>query len=212
MRRPQKETCLEKLLPPVNTQVLTETSEFGGAPMPDDEPETNDEPERLEALRRYGAFGLLRSAVFDDIAKLAAFICRTPVSMISLLDSNRQWFLAKTGLNSCEMSREASFCAHALVGPEMLIVGDAQVDARFSRNPLVTGEPFVRFYAGAPLMTSDGYALGTLCVVDHVPRFLAPEQREALRSLSHLAMSQMECSRLKRELRDLKQSAALPAT
>ena len=171
----------------------------------------DDEPERLEALRRYGAFGLLRSAVFDDIARLAAFICRTPVSMISLLDSNRQWFLAKTGLNSCETSREVSFFAHALVGPEMLIVEDALLDARFSRNPLVTGEPFVRFYAGAPLLTANGYALGTLCVVDYVPRFLAPEQREALRSLSHLAMGQLECSRVKRELHSLQQSSGFPS-
>ncbi len=171
-----------------------------------------DEPERLEALRRYGAFGMLRSSVFDDIARLAAFICRTPVSMISLLDSNRQWFLATTGLRSCETSREVSFCAHALVGPEMLVVEDTQLDARFCRNPLVTGEPFVRFYAGAPLLTADGYALGTLCVVDYVPRSLSSEQREALRSLSHLAMGQLECSRLKREMRDLKQSSALPPT
>jgi len=169
-------------------------------------PIPSEEVERLEALRRYGAFGLLRSVVFDDIARLAAFICRTPVSMISLLDSNRQWFLAKTGINSCETSREVSFCAHALVGPEMLIVEDTHLDARFFRNPLVTGEPFVRFYAGAPLLTTDGYALGTLCVVDYVPRALAPEQREALRSLSHLVIAQLECSRLKREVRDLRQS------
>jgi len=169
-------------------------------------PSSGVEAERLEALRRYGAFGLLRSVVFDDIARLAAFICRTPVSMISLVDSNRQWFLAKTGMDACETSREVSFCAHALVGPEMLIVEDTHLDARFFRNPLVTGEPFVRFYAGAPLLTTDGYALGTLCVVDYVPRTLASEQREALRSLSHLVMGQLEGSRLKREMRDLKQS------
>ena len=168
-----------------------------------------DESERLEALRRYGAFGLLRSAVFDDIARLAAFICRTPLSMISLIDSNRQWFLAKTGISSCETSREASFCAYALVGTEMLIVEDTQLDARFSRNVMVTGEPFIRFYAGAPLLTADGYALGTLCVIDYVPRILVPEQTDALRSLSHLVMTQLESSRLKREMRVLKQSLTL---
>ena len=172
-------------------------------------PIPSDEPERLEALRRYGAFGLLRSTVFDDIARLASFICRTPMSMISLIDSNRQWFLAKSGIDSCETSREASFCAHALVGTEMLIVEDTQADARFSRNVLVTGEPFIRFYAGAPLLTTDGYALGTLCVIDHVPRTLVPEQMEALRSLSRLVMTQLESSRLKREMRILKQSVTL---
>ena len=169
----------------------------------------SEEPERLEALRRYEAFGLLRSEVFDDIARLAAFICRTPHSMISLVDSNRQWFLAKTGIRSCETSREVSFCAHALVGNEMMIVEDARLDARFSRNPLVTGEPFIRFYAGAPLLTTDGYGLGTLCVVDYVPRVLTPEQRDSLRSLSHLVMTQLEASRLKREMRVLKQSLFL---
>ena len=172
-------------------------------------PISADEPERLEALRRYEAFGLMRSAVFDDIARLAAFICRTPLSMISLVDSNRQWFLAKTGISSCETSREVSFCAHALVGTEMLIVEDARLDARFSRNALVTGEPFIRFYAGAPLLTPDGYVLGTLCVVDYVPRVLTLEQTDALRSFSRLVMTQMESSRLKRELRVLKQSLTL---
>ena len=183
----------------------------GSAPLPDDTPPLpGDEPERLDALRRYGVFGLLRSAAFDDIARLAAFICQTPASMISLIDSSRQWFLAQSGIESCGTSREVSFCAHALVGNEMLIVEDTHHDARFSRNPLVTGEPFVRFYAGAPLLTSDGYALGTLCVVDYVPRFLTPEQRDALRSLSHLVMTQLECSRLKRELGNLKQLLASP--
>ncbi|MGI4788544.1 MAG: GAF domain-containing protein [Janthinobacterium lividum] len=179
--------------------------------IPDDTqfPIPNDEPERLEALRRYGAFGLLRSTVFDDIARLAAFICRTPLSMISLIDSNRQWFLAKNGIDSCETSREASFCAHALVGNEMLIVEDARVDARFARNIMVTEEPFIRFYAGAPLLTAEGYALGTLCVVDYVPRILSIEQIDALRSLSHLVMTQLESSRLKREMRVLKQSLTL---
>lgn len=169
-------------------------------------PIPNDEPERLEALRRYGAFGLLRSDAFDDIARLASFICQTPLSMISLIDSNRQWFLAKTGIDACETSREASFCAHALVGTAMLIVEDTHTDARFSRNVLVTGEPYIRFYAGAPLLTTDGYALGTLCVIDHIPRSLLPEQLDALRSLSRLVMAQLEFSRLKREMRILKQS------
>jgi GAF domain-containing protein len=165
-----------------------------------------DEWERLEALRRYGAFGMLRAAAFDDIARLAAFICETPIALISLVDTNRQWFLSQSGIDACETSREASFCAHALVGNEMLVVEDARLDARFARNPLVAGEPHIRFYAGAPLLTPDGYALGTLCVVDVVPRTLSAGQKEALQSLSRLVMTQMEMSRLKREMRTLKQS------
>ncbi len=165
-----------------------------------------DERERLEALRRYGAFGLLRAAVFDDIARLAAFICRTPISLISLIDTNRQWFLSQNGIGACETSREASFCAHALVGTEMLIIEDARTDARFARNVMVTGEPFIRFYAGAPLLTLDGYALGTLCVVDCVPRTLTSEQKDTLQSLSRMVMTQLEITRLKREMRALQQS------
>ncbi len=165
-----------------------------------------DELERLEALQRYGAFGLLRAAAFDDISRLAAFICQTPISLISLVDTNRQWFLSQSGINACETSREASFCAHALIGTEMLVVEDAQIDARFAHNAMVVGEPFIRFYAGAPLLTPDGYALGTLCVVDLIPRTLTSEQKDALRSLSRLVMTQLEMTRMKRELRTLKQS------
>ena len=165
-----------------------------------------EEQERLEALRRYGPFGLLRAAVFDDISRLAAFICKTPISLITLIDANRQWFLSQSGVGACETSREASFCAHALIGPETLIVEDAQTDARFARNVMVTGAPFIRFYAGTPLLTPDGYALGTLCVVDCVPRVLTPEQRESLQSLGRLVMAQLETARLKRELRILQQS------
>jgi hypothetical protein len=165
-----------------------------------------DELERLEALRRYGAFGLLRATAFDDIARLAAFICQAPISLISLIDTNRQWFLSQSGISACETSREASFCAHALIGTDMLVVEDAQNDARFAHNVMVTGEPFIRFYAGAPLLTPDGYALGTLCVVDSVPRSLTPVQKDALQSLSRLVMTQLEVTRMKRELRILKQS------
>lgn len=165
-----------------------------------------DEDKRLEALGRYGTFGLLRDAVFDDIARMAAFICRTPLSLITLVDSNRQWFLSHTGIEACETSRDASFCAHALVGTGMLIVEDAREDARFARNAWVIGEPFVRFYVGAPLLTPDGYALGTLCVVDYEPRILSAEQKEALLSLSRLVMTQLELIRLKREMHALKQS------
>lgn len=171
-------------------------------------PLPSDEASRLEALQRYGSFGLLRDNVFADIARLAAFICQTPISLISLVDSNRQWFLSHVGIDACETSRDASFCAHALLGTEMLVVEDAREDARFARNAMVTGEPYIRFYAGAPLLTPDGYALGTLCIVDHQPRTLTHEQRDALLSLSRTAMGQLEIIRVKNEMKALKQSFA----
>lgn len=157
----------------------------------------NAERLRLEALARYHACGSLRGAAFDDVARLAAFICQTPLSLISLVDSKRQWFLSSTGIEMCETSREVSFCAHALIGPDMMIVPDARADARFADNPCVIAEPFIRFYAGAPLVTPDGYTLGTLCVIDRTPRTLSREQREALVSLSRLTMTQLEMHRLK---------------
>jgi len=178
------------------------TNSISTAPLP------VDEAPRLEALQRYGSFGLLRDNVFGDIARLAAFICQTPISLISLVDSNRQWFLSHIGIDACETSRDASFCAHALVGTEMLVVEDAREDARFARNVMVTGEPYIRFYAGAPLLTPDGYALGTLCVVDHEPRTLTHEQKDALLSLSRMAIGQLEIIRLKNEMNALKQSFA----
>ena len=162
------------------------------------------EQARLHALERYGTIEALRGEAFDDVASLAALICRTPLGVVTLVDSTRQWYLSDKGFNACGTSREVSFCLHALISPDMLIVPDACADARFAANPLVLGEPFVRFYAGAPLVTSDGYVLGTLCVVDHVPRGLSPDQADALKSLSRMAMAQLESHRLKRELHRLK--------
>ena len=123
-----------------------------------------DEPARLRALERYGTIESLRGEEFDDLAFLAAYICRTPSSMVTLVDSTRQWFLSSQGIRATDTSRDVSFCVHALISPDMLIVPDANADARFAANPLVTGEPFVRFYAGAPLVAADGFVLGTLCV------------------------------------------------
>ena len=123
---------------------------------------------------------------------------------MSLVDGTRQWFLSSHGIQATDTSREVSFCVHALISPDMLIVPDASADARFAANPLVTGEPFVRFYAGAPLVTPDGFVLGTLCVIDHVTRTLAADQIAALQALSRLAMAQLDRQRLKRELHRLK--------
>ena len=111
---------------------------------------SEEEHARLHALERYGAIASLRGEEFDDLASLAAYICRTPNSLVTLVDSTRQWFLSSHGIQATDTSRDVSFCVHALISPDMLIVPDASADARFAANPLVTGEPFVRFYAGAP--------------------------------------------------------------
>ena len=118
--------------------------------------------------------------VYDDIANLAAHICKAPIAMISLVDRSRQWFKAKVGLTQKETARDVAFCAHAILFDDVFVVQDATEDDRFSANPLVTGEPKIRFYAGAPFTSSEGQPLGTLCVVDMFPRQLTASQENAL--------------------------------
>lgn len=129
-----------------------------------------NEAERLIALREYHVLDTAAEKHYDDIIKLAAQICQVPIAMVSLVDEARQWFKSKVGLRTRETAREAAFCAHAIVHSEPLIVRDALRDERFAGSALVTGAPFVRFYAGFPLVTAEGLALGTLCVIDRKPR------------------------------------------
>ncbi len=159
------------------------------APLP------TNEPERLAALRRYSILDTRPEQDFDDLAMAAAQTCGTPVALVSLIDTNRQWFKAKVGLTTAQTPRDVAFCAHAVLQSDVLVVPDALADDRFAKNPLVTAEPHIRFYAGAPLITSDGHALGTLCVIDHVPRQLNPEQVETLRTLSRQVVAQLELRR-----------------
>ena len=167
-------------------------------------PKPANEKQRLATLRGYEILDTEPEAAFDDLTSLASYICQTPIALISLVDAERQWFKSKVGISMTETSRDVAFCASAILQSDVFIVPDASQDERFAENPLVVSEPKIRFYAGATLMT-DGQALGTLCVIDKVPRTLSPEQLEALRALRRQAQAQLE---LRRNLKRLGQSLA----
>ncbi len=158
------------------------------------------ERERLRVLHQFGVLDTAPEVAFDDLAALAGQLCGTPIALVSLVDEDRQWFKARLGLDVCETSRESSFCAHALGSPDLFVVADTWLDPRFADNPLVTGEPGIRFYAGAPLVTWGGATLGTLCVIDVVPRTLSPRQLEQLRMLGRQVVDQLELRRQREEL------------
>jgi len=154
-----------------------------------------DEDARLEALQELEILDSAPEGEFDDLALIASQICGTPISMISLVDRDRQWFKSKVGIDTPQTSRDIAFCAHAILQRDLFIVPDATQDPRFSENPLVKADPRIRFYAGAPLRTPDGHALGTLCVLDRKPRQLTAEQEDALRALSRQVEAQIELRR-----------------
>ena len=159
-----------------------------------------NEKQRLKAHWQYQLLDTVPEEMFDDLTELAARICEAPIALISLVDEDRQWFKSKFGISINETSRDISFCAHAITQPDLFIVPDATKDERFADNPLVTSEPKVRFYAGAPLVTPDGHALGTLCVIDQVPHELRPDQKTALRVLARHVMMQLELRHRSHEL------------
>ena len=165
------------------------------ASSPDLLPGDIDETGRLAALESYAILDSPSEAAFDDLVALAARICDAPMAAISLVDLKRQWFKARVGLEPAETPREVAFCAQAILSPGLMVVPDARADARFASNPLVTGEPGIRFYAGAPLRAPSGHALGTLCILDRVPRELSPEQAAALETLSREVASRLELRR-----------------
>ncbi len=159
-------------------------------------PYPENEAQRQQALEQYNLLDTLPEQAFDDITTLAAHVCKTPIALVSLVDRHRQWFKSKVGIDAEETPRDQAFCAHAILDPgEVLVVPNAEADPRFADNPLVTGGPQIRFYAGAPLQTPDGQAIGTLCAIDSQPRELTDEQVQGLQALSRQVVAQMELRR-----------------
>jgi GAF domain-containing protein len=148
-----------------------------------------NEIERLAALRSYQILDTPPDTEFDLLTALASQICGTPIAMLSLVDENRQWFKSKIGVSISETQRDIAFCAHAILQRDVMEVDDARADRRFADNPLVVSPPNIRFYAGAPLVTKEGCALGVMCVLDRKPRAMKHEQRTGLSMLSQLAMA-----------------------
>ncbi|MDH4153386.1 MAG: PAS domain S-box protein [Nitrospira sp.] len=164
------------------------------APLPE------NEASRLHHLHEYHILDTPPEASFDDLTKLAAEICGTPIALISLVDAHRQWFKAKVGIDAPETPRDRAFCAHAIHGHDLFVVPDTTQDERFADNPLVTADPHIRFYAGMPLVVASGHAMGTLCVIDRTPKVLTAQQMNALRVLGQQVVSQLDLQKRHREL------------
>ncbi len=169
-------------------------------------PPIADEPGRLAALQRYKVLETPPDGVLDDLTRLAGYVCRTPIALLTFVDREREWFTSRVGLAIGETaSRAVRSARHALQSADPFVIEDASRDERFADHPLVLGDPHLRFYAGAPLVTSDGFAIGTLAVADTQPRQLAPEQLDALRILGNQAMAQLD---LRRQALELAESEA----
>jgi GAF domain-containing protein len=165
-------------------------------------PIPKDEPKRMATLRKYHILDTPPEDAFDNLASLAAHICGTPMALVTIIDCSRQWFKSKVGLSISETSRDVAFCAHAIMQRNLFVVPDTLKDKRFAHNPFVKSNPRIRFYAGMPLIAPNNQALGTLCVLDRVPRILTNDQIKALKALSAHVMSQLES---RRKILDLKQ-------
>jgi PAS domain S-box-containing protein len=165
------------------------------APLP------SDEAARLGALRRYGILDTSPEVGFDRIARLAVRLFDVPIALVTLVDTDRQWFKACYGLDIRETERQESFCAYTILSDEVMVVPDALADARFAESTLVTGAPHIRFYAGAPLITSDGFHLGSLCIIDTRPRTLTEEQHKTLKDFAALVVDELELRQVSQELR-----------
>ncbi|MBE7170355.1 MAG: GAF domain-containing protein [Williamsia sp.] len=154
------------------------------------------EVKRMQELREYNILDTLTEEEYEQITYLATVICDVPIALISFIDENRQWFKSHLGVSDSETLREHSFCAHAINSPEeLMVVPDSRKDERFKDNPYVTGSPNVVFYTGIPLLSREGYGLGTICVIDHKPKELNQQQLKALKILSLQVMSLLETRR-----------------
>ncbi|NEO85651.1 MAG: GAF domain-containing sensor histidine kinase [Spirulina sp. SIO3F2] len=151
-----------------------------------------NEEARLQTLYELDILDTLGEQAYDDLTQLAAEICQTPIALVSLVDRDRQWFKSKYGLAASETPRDLAFCAHTILNEKIMLVEDSSQDERFADNPLVTGQPHVRFYAGVPLLMSDNTNVGTLCVIAHEPRTLSVSQKAALQALARQVVSQLE--------------------
>ncbi|MES2727459.1 MAG: PAS domain S-box protein [Bacteroidota bacterium] len=167
------------------------------------EPIPHNETERIKALKSYNILDTGSEIEFDRLTKLASLICGVPISLVTLIEENRQWIKSKIGLDVVSTDRNTSFCQYAIMDKDIMEVEDATKDKRFVNNPFVTGDPNIRFYAGYPLIDNDGYALGTLCVIDRVPNKLTPNQIEALDILSKEVTAQIISRKEKIELHNL---------
>lgn len=164
-----------------------------------------NEQDRLEALRAYEVLDSEPEAAFDDLVEVASQVFDVPIALITLVDEERQWFKAKVGLGVTETPRDHAFCAHAILAQETMVVPDATHDARFADNPLVTADPSIRFYAGAPLLTPDGHGLGTFCVIDSKPHVTSPMEASQIRileALSRQAVRLLELRKANAQLAD----------
>lgn len=165
-------------------------------------PRPINETARLEALNQYHILDTAPERAFNDVTELASFICQTRIAFMSLVAEDRQWFKAAKGIKISETPRDDAFCSHTIMKPKVLVVEDATKDQRFSQNPLVKGHPGIRFYAGAPLVTREGYALGSLCAVDVQPRHLNKKQVQALEALARTVVGELELRRTSMQLRE----------
>lgn len=170
-------------------------------------PPLDDETRRLEILDSYNVVDTAAEPAYDDIVNMASLMCATPIALVSLITEDRQWFKARVGLDLSETPRDQAFCAHAIRDPLTIMeVRDASKDPRFMHNPLVVGEPGIRFYAGAPLLTPSGAAMGTVCVIDRVPRELTPAMAQGLQALARQAGELLALRRANSDLETLNQS------
>ena len=176
------------------------------APLPE------NEQERLLELKKYDILDTESDVVFDNMVQLASYICKTPIAAISLVDEDRQWFKAIFGLNEKEISRDVAFCAHTILEEDFLIIENALNDERFFDNPLVTGDPHIRFYAGVSLVTPNGIHLGTLCVIDTEARRITSEQLSAIKTLAYSVMAHLELRLSHKEIRKYVDELQLSAT